>query len=119
VGTAVYLNTSQSSQSGVFSVSIDNSEAYQVDGFTNSSDTKCGVSWSSPSLPNGTHTVTIMSMGQSEQATADGQTDASTFELDGITVSNVNTTSAAVRALIANAGHCFLVSLFAILFAII
>jgi len=60
-----------------------------------------------------------MSMGQSEQATADGQTDASTFELDGITVTNVDTTGAAVRALVANARYCFLVSLFAILFAMI
>ena len=61
-GTAVYMNTSQSSQSGKFSVSIDNSAPYTVDGFSNTTDAKCGISWSSPPLSNGTHTVSTASM---------------------------------------------------------
>ena len=53
------MNTAQSSQSGMFSVSVDNSAPYTVDSFSNSTDAKCGISWSSPPLSNGTHTVSI------------------------------------------------------------
>jgi len=113
VGTAVYMNTSQSSQSGKFSVSIDNSAPYTVDGFSNTTDAKCGISWSSPPLSNGTHTVVVTSLGQSSQA--DGIAGASTFELDGFTVSNVSTepSAAAAHALVRNMGHCLLMTLFA------
>jgi len=119
VGTAVYMNTSRSANTGVVSISIDNSTPIQVDTYANTATAKCGVSWSSPPLPNGPHTVVITSMGQSQQAAADGHTGASTFELDGFTVSNLVNDNAALPALVRHGGRCFLVSLFAILFLMI
>lgn len=51
------MNTSRSANTGVVSISIDNSTPIQVDTYANTATAQCGVSWSSPPLPNGPHTV--------------------------------------------------------------
>jgi hypothetical protein len=54
------VNTASSSETGRFSVSIDNSASIEVDTYVNTSTVECGNLWSSPSLTNGLHTVSTL-----------------------------------------------------------
>lgn len=59
-GTAVYLSTVQSSASGQYQVSVDDSTPIKVDNFKSSTNATCGVSWGTSGLPNGQHNASMI-----------------------------------------------------------
>jgi hypothetical protein len=109
-GTAVYMSTSQSSDSGKFSVTLDQQQPIAVDGFINHSNAVCTTAWNSYGLDDASHTVVVTTMGQSDKGSSIGQNSASSFELDGFIITAGN--SAASGSIFETFSHVyFLVAL--------
>jgi len=95
-GTAVYMSTSQSADSGKYSIAVDQQQAIAVDGFVNSTNAVCGLSWNSYGLNDGSHTIVVTTMGQSDKASSVGQDSASAFELDGFIITTGSSASGSI-----------------------
>jgi hypothetical protein len=80
-GTAVYMWTSLNQNSGTCSVAIDNVTPVSIDGY--SPNPICVIAWSAYGLTNGSHTVIVTNLGQSQKATSAGQYNATIYEADG------------------------------------
>lgn len=79
------MATAVTDKSGGYSVSIDGQTPVAIDGYSSDTSPTCGFGWSSFDMDNTAHTVYVNLTGQSSQATLDGQSAASSFELDGFT----------------------------------
>jgi hypothetical protein len=97
-GTAVYMFTSLSQNSGTCAVSIDNATPVSIDGYINSSYPQCVVAWSAYGLNNGSHNVIVANLGQSQKATNAGQNNATVYESDGFYITTATHSASAVLA---------------------